>query len=519
MSEPTRGIARAASVVAIGILLSRILGFARNVVLANRLGNSPAADAYEAAFIVPDFLNYLLAGGFLAITFIPIISRHLAADDPSRARASFRAVFGPVATLIVGLTAVAVIAADPLVGLLFGSGDRLDQAQLAEVVRLTRLVLPAQIFFVIGGLFTAVQYAHGKFLVPTLAPIIYNLGIIAGGLVGTWAGEPSPTGFIVGAVVGASVGNFALQGWGAARLGYRPRFGRPDFRHPCFKEYFWLAFPLMVGQSIVVLDESLGKVVAAAASDGSIFGLNLARRVNMVPVGVIGQAAGVAAFPYLALLVAKGRHAEMREAMGRTIRTVVFASGAAVAAVLAVSQPAVRVAFQHGAFDEDGTVLVAAALIGYSLGIPAWGIHQLFARSFYAHRQMWVPVVAGTIWVLPAIPVYLIGYRIGDVPGIAVASSIVITGHAVTMWLLWLRQHGSDGLQGMPATVGRAGLGSLVAGGAGWLVSRGLTGGAIPDLETGILAAVVGGVVVVALYWVTTFLAGAPEARAVFRRR
>jgi len=364
MRRPTGGIARAASVVAIGILVSRILGFARNVVLANRLGDSPAADAYEAAFIVPDFLNYLLAGGFLAITFIPILSGYRARGDGEGARAAFNAVLGPVAVLIIALTVAAALAADLVVGWLFGSGGRLDAAQLAEVARLTRLVLPAQIFFVLGGLFTAVQYAHGRFLIPTLAPIIYNLGIIVGGVLGTSSGEASATGFIVGAVAGASIGNFAVQWWGAARAGFRVRMTLPDFRHPAFREYLVLAFPLMLGQSIVVLDESIGKIVAASASDGSIFGLNLARRVNMLPVGVIAQAAGVAAFPFLARLVAEGRGAEMRESMGRTVRTVLFASGGAVAAVVAVSLPAVRVAFQHGAFSEDGTVLVAAALVG-----------------------------------------------------------------------------------------------------------------------------------------------------------
>ena len=136
-------------------------------------------------------------------------------------------MLGPVAVLIIALTVAAALAADLVVGWLFGSGDRLDAAQLAEVARLTRLVLPAQVFFVLGGLFTAVQYAGGRFLVPTLAPIIYNLGIIVGGVVGTSSGEASATGFIVGAVAGASIGNFALQWWGAARAGFRVRMTVP----------------------------------------------------------------------------------------------------------------------------------------------------------------------------------------------------------------------------------------------------------------------------------------------------
>ncbi len=505
--------------VALGILLSRVLGFARNIILANRLGDSPAADAYEAAFIIPDFLNYLLAGGFLAITFVPILSRFQAKADSEGAKDAFNAVLAPVAVLIIGLTGAAFLSAETIVGWLFGSGDRMDGAQLGEVVRLTRLVLPAQICFVLGGLFTAVQYAHGRFVIPTLAPIIYNLGIIVGGLLGGSAGFPTASGFIVGAVVGAALGNLALQWWGATRIGFRVRPRLPDFRNPVFREYLILALPLMVGQSIVVIDESLGKVVVSAASDGSVFGLNLARRVNMVPVGVIAQAAGVASFPYLARLVAEDRTRDMHLLLGRTIRSVLFVSGAAVAVLLAVSQPVVRVAFQHGAFSENGTVLTAAALVGYSLSIPAWGLHQILARSFYALSRMWVPVIAGTAWTLPAIPGYFLGYRLFGVTGVALASSFVISGHALTMWIMWRRSYGNEGLEGLGASTVRLVLGTAVAGSAGWLVAWWITAGQVTDLGTAVVASLAGCLVVGIVYLATTLIAGSPEARALARLR
>jgi len=513
------GLTRAVWVVAVGILLSRVLGFARNVVLAGRLGDSPVADAYEAAFIVPDFLNYLLAGGFLAITFIPILSRYQAADDRDGAQAAFNAVFWPVSVVIVILTLAAIAGAGTIVGWLFGSNGRMDAAQLDEITRLTRMVLPAQVCFVVGGLFMAVQYVHGRFLVPTLAPIVYNAGIIAGGLVGTGPGGVSATGFILGAVAGGLFGNLVLQWWGASRTGLVVRFERPDFRHPAFLEYLRLAIPLMIGQSIVVLDESIGKVVAASAPDGSIFSLNLARRVNMLPVGVIAQAAGVASYPYLARLVAEGRRSEMLVSIGRTVRMVVFAGGVAVAGVIAVSQPAVRTAFQHGEFSVDGTVLTAAALIGYSLSIPAWGVHQVFGRSFYAHRQMWVPVIAGTAWTLPAIPMFLLGFRIGGIPGLALASSIAITGHALTLGLLWRRFHTSAGLEGVPRTVLQVIVATAVAASGGRLVADAVAGGRIPDFGTGLAATVAGLGTVAVIYLVMAMLTGSAEARVVVRRR
>ena len=509
---------RAVAVVAAGILLSRVLGFARNVVLAGRLGDTPVADAYEAAFVVPEFLNYLLAGGFLAITFIPILSRFGAAGDHLGAREAFIAVLRPVAMFSVVLTCVAIAAAGVIVGWLFGSGGRLDPVQVAEVTRLTRLLLPVQVFFVVGGLFMAVQYASGRFLVPVLAPVVHNVGIITGGLVGTRSGDVSATGFIVGAVIGGLFGHLVLQWWGATRSGLRVTAGFPDFRHPAFREYLRLAVPLMVGQSIGVLDESIGKVVVAAAADGSIFALNLARRVNMLPVGVIAQAVGMAAYPFLARLVAEGRQTEMLESVGRTVRMVVFAAGAALAGVIAVSQPAVRAAFQHGEFSEEGTVLTAAALVGYSLSIPAWGIQQVFGRGFYAYRQMWVPVIAGTSWTVVAIPLFLFGFRMGGVPGVAVASSVAITGHALTLAWLWRRFHTSEGLEGALRAAVQVAVSAVVAAFVGRLAADAIAGGGIPGLGSAVAATLTGLAVVAVVYLTVALLVGSPEARSVLGR-
>ena len=511
------GIARAAWVVAGGILLSRVLGFARNVVLANRLGDTPVADAYEAAFVIPEFLNYLLAGAFLAITFIPILSRFSAGGDTEGARVAFAAVFRTVGVVSVVLTALAIAGAGVIVEWLFGSGGRLDPAQVAEITRLTRLLLPVQVFFMMGGLFMAAQYASGSFLVPVLAPVVNNVGIITGGLLGTQSGEVSATGFILGAVIGGLSGHLVLQWWGASRSGTQVTLGFPDYRHPALREYLRLAVPLMVGQSIGVLDESLGKVVVAAAADGSIFALNLARRVNMLPVGVIAQAVGMAAYPFLARMVAEGRVAEMRGSVGRTVRMVVFAGGAALAGVIAVSQPAIRTAFQHGEFSAEGTALTATALVGYSLSIPAWGAQQIFGRSFYAHRQMWVPVLAGTAWTIPAIPMFLFGFEIAGVPGVAVASSVAINGHALTLGLLWRGFHTSEGLEGILRTLLQMPVSASLAAFLGWLAADAVTGGEIPGFTAGLTATLVGLAVVAVTYLTVALVMGSVEARSVLR--
>ncbi|MDH3499352.1 MAG: hypothetical protein OEM97_04465 [Acidimicrobiia bacterium] len=509
-------MARAAFLVGGGVLVSRLLGLLRDIILADRLGDTPQGDAYDAAFLIPDYLNYLLAGGFLAITFIPIISRHIAARDEDAMWRSFAAVFRPLTLLITVLTVLGIVLAGPLVELAFGVAGGFDGAQIDDVAHLTRLVLPAQIFFVLGALFTAVQYAHEKFWIPTLAPVIYNLGIIIGGIVGSRPGQPDATGFIVGAVVGAFVGNFALQWWGARNLGLRWVRGVPLFGAD-FRDYFTLALPLMLGQSVVVLDESFTKVFGSLGDDGSVFALSRARRLNMLPVGLIAQAAGVAAYPFLARMAAEGRQRDMSSSVATAVRYVVFVGVGATALVLAVAQPGVRVALQRGAFTSEGTAVAAGALALYALSIPAWGAHQVYARGFYANRRMWVPVGVGTAWTVIAIPLFFAGYAWIAVPGLALASSVAVVGYAVTLAAIWHRSD-PDGIRIVVASLGRSMAAAVPAGLSGWLVAGWVAGSEISTFWSSLAATALGTVVTAGLFVLLSSRLGGPEMASLFRR-
>jgi putative peptidoglycan lipid II flippase len=340
----------AALIVSAGVLISRILGQLREIIFASLLGATGSTDEYVAAFAIPDFLNYLLAGGFLSITFIPILSRYLADDDEEGGWEALSAIIRPVAAGLIGLIVVGWVLAPRIIGALF---PRFNAGQIANTIHYTRIVLPAQLFFVLGALFAAVQYTKGVFAIPTLAPIIYNLGIITGGVgYAVVTGNPSPEGFIWGALCGAFLGNFVLQWWGARRVGMRLDLRIP-WRNPVLKEYLLIAFPLMIGQSIVVLDETFMKVFGQFVGSGAATELNYARRTMLVPVGVIAQAAGVATYPFLARLFAEGKVEAMKNAVDRALRYVLVFSMAAAALVAAMTVPVVRALFQR-----DGTARV-----------------------------------------------------------------------------------------------------------------------------------------------------------------
>jgi putative peptidoglycan lipid II flippase len=434
---------KAALVVGAGVLLSRILGQLRDIIFAALLGADGVTDQYVAAFRIPDFLNYLLAGGFLSITFIPIFSRYLAEDDEEGGWRALTAIIRPITAGIAVLVVIGWVAAPTVIDWLY-PGFTVEQT--TNTIRLTRIVLPAQVFFVVGALFSAVQYAKAQFLIPTLAPIVYNLGIIIGGIAdAVITGSPDPDGFLWGALAGAFVGNFLVQWWGARRVGMR-WIGATEWAHPALAEYLKIALPLMIGQSIVVLDETFMSVFGNRVGEAAQTHLQFARRTMLVPVGVVAQAASVAAYPFLARLFAEGRKREMSQSVDRALSYVIVLSLAATALLAAVTQPVIQTLFQRAEFDAADTMATARALFFYTLAIPIWGALQILSRAFYAMRDMWTPVVIGSAATVVAIPIFIVFESRLGLEGVATASTVALGAYTIALGVVWYgrRQDGGD---------------------------------------------------------------------------
>jgi len=509
MSRPLR-MGGAAVVVAGSVLLSRLLGLGRESLLATFIGVNPEGDLYRHAFAIPDFLNYLLAGAYLTITLIPILSRHLERGQTEKASQAFTSVFRFVGWAILALTAAMWLAADPLVSLVFP--ETTDHERL---VSLTRLVLPAQVFLVMGALLMAVQYTHRRFFLPALAPIIYNLGIIAGGVVGAAIGEASPEGFLWGAVIGSAVGNFGLQWFGARSTG--TWLTRPSPGDSSVREYLILALPLMLGQSVAVLDEQFVRWFGQV-EEGASSALTFARQLNMVPVGVIAQAAGVAAFPFLARLAAADDEEGLTKTTGRAARNTLFIAAAATAALVVLARPLVRLLYQHGEFTSEDTELVASLLVLYAFSIPAWGLHQILSRHFYAKRMMWTVVLIGTVGTLVAIPLWRGLYTAMGVEGFALASTLVMSAYALALLVAWGLDSGWAPVRLLLPSLLRG----LVAAGAAGVIAyplvQALFGDGDLSIIGGLAAAALGALTTVAAFLGVSYLLRSPELTELRRR-
>src|ERR1700751_5503551 len=227
------------------IMLSRVIGYVREAYIAYAFGAGGQTDAYVAAFTLPDWLNYILAGGTASITFISIYTRFLAEKREADAEKTFSVIITVMTTVFLVGIAIAEIFTPQFVAWMF-HGFSAEQMKLC--VSLTRILLPAQIFFYVGGVVGAVLLSHRLFLFPSFGPLIYNVFIIVGGVVG--GRHFGIASLAYGALMGSVAGPFLASVIGAARVGpgYRPSF---DVANPAFREWVRVAVPLMLGGSLV----------------------------------------------------------------------------------------------------------------------------------------------------------------------------------------------------------------------------------------------------------------------------
>jgi putative peptidoglycan lipid II flippase len=473
MSSPSvlRRIAQSTGIVMASVLVSRLLGFFIYWTVAHQIGSNAVTDVYYAAFTLPDFLNYLVASGSLSLIFIPVFTKYMAEKREEEAWHVFSIVVTFMGILLITLVVLAEIYAPRLIWLL-GPGFRPEQKVL--LIFLTRLMLPAQICFYLGGILSAVQYAKAQFVVPSFAPIIYNLGIISGGVL--LAPRIGITGFSVGVVAGALCGNFLLQVYGAARAGarYRPSL---DLSHPGFRLFLKLAIPIMLALSVAFTDDWIVRWFGSYLQPASISWLSYAKKLMQVPLGVVGQAVGVASFPFLAQLYSEGKLDELNRTLNSTLKGLVLMLLPISALTIAQSSPLVYFVFSYTKMGPVDLNATAATLAIFSLGMFAWGAQNILARGFYASRDTLTPAWVGTALTFAALPLYWFLSHHFQHLGLALASSCGITAYTVALFILLIRRTHNPDARGLLLFVFKVGVASVLAGGAayalaGWLEAR-----------------------------------------------
>jgi putative peptidoglycan lipid II flippase len=457
-------IARAAGLVMALFIVSRVLGLLREMVISHQFGTGGDLDAYLAAFRLPDILFQIVAGGALASAFIPTFSTLLARQDDKGAWRLASAIINLVLILTSAFASLAALLAPWLVSTIIAPG--FDAARQALTVDLMRLMLITPVIFGVSGVIMGILNAQQHFLLPALAPILYNLGIILGAVI--LAPDMGVKGLAVGVVAGA-LAHLLIQIPGLVRRGlrYTPALGLHD---PSVREVGRLMLPRVVGLAAVQINFLVNTILASGLVEGSLAAINYAWLLMLLPQGVFAQSIATAAFPTFSTQAAKGQVAAMRSTLSATLRAILYLAVPATVGLIVLSKPLVQLIFQRGAFTETSTEMVAWALALFTLGLPAHAVVEIVVRAFYALHDTKTPVMVGigamVLNVIFSLVFILVFRALGWMPhgGLALSNSLATTIEMVV--LLYIIRQRLDGLEGrrMLASLARIGLASLLMG-------------------------------------------------------
>jgi len=498
------------------VLLSRVVGYVREVYIAWAFGAGKLTDAYNAGFTIPDWLNYLVAGGTASITFVSIYTRFLAEKREEDAKKTFSAII-TVMSVVLGIgIIVAEIFTPQLTRFWFGGTPQhpgFNQEQLELCNFLTRILLPAQLFFYVGGVVSAVLLARRMFLLPALGPLIYNASIILGGVF--FSGRLGISSLAYGAVFGSFAGIFLISAIGAARAGagYRISF---DVRNPAFREWVRLSIPLMLGLSLVTVDDWFLRHFASGSA-GDISRLNYAKRLFQVPIAILGQAAGQASFPFFARLFSEKRMQEFSETVNSSVSRLVALSVLAASFMMSAALPLIDLAYRRGLFHRSDSQETAAYFFYFSISLAFWSAQALYARAYYASGNTLIPMIATTAITVVSYFVYAALYHTFSITGLVIASDLGITANCVAIAFLLHRARlvSVGGLQW--GELGKAALAAVVAGILSYQVASMWAGGSRwDDVRSLGLGAITWAAAVAAGLWMTRsqLLRGLKRSRA-----
>ena len=526
----SRGIASAASLVMLLFILSRGTGLLREMIIGARFGTAADLDAYLAAFRIPDLLFQLVAGGALGSAFIPTFAAAWTEGSQQQAWLLFSRVLNLLTLFLVTLCGLAMLFAEPLVAGLIAPGFSVEQQRLTA--SLIRWMLASTVVFGASGLIMGSLNAVQHFLLPAVAPVLYNCAIIAG----AWLLAPvlGIHGLVVG-VAGGAVLHLLVQLPALLRQNVRYRF---SFRigDAQVREVARLMGPRVLGLLFVQLNFLVNTILASGLPDGSLSALNYAWLLMLLPQGIFAQAVATVAFPTFSAQVAAGDRAQLMATLSGLLRLILFLSIPAAFLLYVLDEQLIELLFQRGRFDAASTQAVAYALRFYALGLVAHAVVEIVVRVFYALHDTATPVVAGVATM--ALNILLSLALIGRLSfgGLALANSIATALEMLVLLVLLARKVRAPNqeagqattVQGLPVrqlltSGGRSLLASAVMAGAILLGLELLPGGGITfGIPAGWVAAVAGAGLGVLIYALAGYLLGSAEIRqlaALARRR
>ncbi|MEN6464178.1 MAG: murein biosynthesis integral membrane protein MurJ [Syntrophaceae bacterium] len=458
LSSENAKVAKAAGVVGISTMLSRIFGFIRDMVVARYFGAGMVTDAFFVAFRIPNLLRRLLAEGSLTVSFVPVFTEYLKVKTREEALELANVAFTLLSIILVAVSIIGVLLSPYIVAFMApGFMDTPDK--FALTVLLTKIMFPYIFFISLVALCMGILNSLRHFAAPALSPVVLNLAMIGAALfLRDFFEEP-----VLALAVGVMIGGLLQLGMQVpALLGKGVRL-RPDFkfRHPGVKRIGILMIPAAFGAAVYQINIFISTLIASFLPGGSVSFLYYADRVVELPLGVFAIAIGTASLPSLSDQVSRGKFDEMKDTLSFSLRLILFIAIPASIALIALREPIISVLFQRGAFDSMSTVLTAQALLYYSLGLWAFSAIRVVVSGFYALQDTKTPVQVGVAaLIINTLFSVALMFPLKH-GGLALATSIATSFNVIALYVILKKRVGGFLKDGFLDSVSRIFLASL----------------------------------------------------------
>ncbi len=418
--RPAR-VLRNTAIFSVATGLSRVAGLFREIVAARYFGTGAQAAAFTLAFQIPNLIRALVADAALTSAFVPEFTRLMEEGRRNEARELAGALFG---LILVGLGAVTVLfmAIAPWLIPLFT--DKFTHSQDLLAVGLTQVMFPIVVLLALTGLVVGILNAHDHFSIPAIAPLVWNVVIIAGlvGLRGLFAPGQEIYAYAIGVLLGTAV-QFAMVLPPLRRIGVslRPRL---DWRNPRVRRVLVLMLPVTLALGVINLDLIINSTLGFRVDAGAPRAIDAAFRIYMLPQGIFSVAVATVLFPTLARLAARRDLPGLRRWSGDGMRLILLLLIPCAAALIVLSTPVTRLVFQRGAFDAQSTDATALALFWFAFSLPFNGANLLLTRTFFSLQQPWRPTKLAVASLVVNAIVSLALYRPLGIAGIVIGTAV-----------------------------------------------------------------------------------------------
>jgi putative peptidoglycan lipid II flippase len=435
--HPAPSLVRAFATVGGYTMISRITGFAREILTATYLGAGAVSDAFFVAFQLPNLFRSLFAEGAFSAGFVPIFAQRLERDGQASAKQFADESFAVLASVLIVFSGI-MIAIMPWVIYVMAPGFARLPGQIDRTAELARIAFPYLFFVSLTMLQSGVLNAFHRYAAAAVAPVLLNIVLISALLIGVGV-DGDRTIYLSWGVFVAGIVQFLWLWVECRRIGMRFSFTVPRLT-PDVKSLMMRMLPVAFGAGIYQINILVNKIIASLGEEGAISWLNYADRVNLLPVGIFGTAIGIALLPLLTRQIQAGDNAGALANQNRAIEVSLLLTLPATAGIAMLAGPITSVLFEHGAFTPDDRVAVAAALLVFSFGLPAYVLNKALTPGFFGRHDTKTPVKASAAALVVNIVLNIALMPVLGHVGIALGTSIAAWLNATVLCVILYRR-------------------------------------------------------------------------------